>query len=67
MSGALKWSPFESARWPDADDGAGRAPSGFTGAIGRVFDPNNVPAPAFTRRSPCAPMCVSRTSSTGRP
>ena len=45
MSGALKWSPFESARWPDADDGAGRAPSGFTGAIGRVFDPNNVPVP----------------------
>ena len=45
MSGALKWSPFESARWPDADDGAGRAPSGFTGASGRVFDPNNVPVP----------------------
>jgi HSP20 family protein len=47
MSGALKWSPFESARWPDADDGAGSAPSGFTGAIGRGFDPSNVPVPVY--------------------
>lgn len=45
MSGALKWSPFESARWPAAQDGTGRTPAQFTGAIGRVFDPNDVQVP----------------------
>ncbi|CAN7566812.1 Hsp20/alpha crystallin family protein [Arthrobacter sp. LjRoot78] len=38
MSGALKWSPFESARWPSAQDGAGRNPSQFAGSNGRSFE-----------------------------
>jgi len=58
MSGALKWSPFESARWPDADDGAGRTPPGFTGALGRVFDSNNVPGPAHNEEVRAADVRV---------
>jgi HSP20 family protein len=38
MSGALKWSPFESARWPSAPDGSDRKPSQFTGSNGRSFE-----------------------------
>jgi len=45
MSGALKWSPFESAGWPSAEDRAGRTPSHFTGAIGPPFDSAGVPVP----------------------
>ena len=45
MAGALKWSPFESARWPDAQDGVSRTPSLFTGATGRVFDPSDALVP----------------------
>lgn len=39
MSGALKWSPFESARWPSAPEGAAGEPSQFPGANGRSFEP----------------------------
>lgn len=37
MSGALKWSPFESARWPSVQDGT-RTPTQFAGENGRAFD-----------------------------
>lgn len=43
MSGALKWSPFESARWPSAQDGADRKPSQFVGALGRPFEHADAP------------------------
>lgn len=47
MSGALKWSPFESNRWPSAQDGAGRNPSQFAGSNGRPFEPAGRPAPVL--------------------
>ena len=31
MSGALKWSPFDSSRWPSATEAAGRTPAQFPG------------------------------------
>ncbi|MDQ0077557.1 Hsp20/alpha crystallin family protein [Arthrobacter oryzae] len=45
MSGALKWSPFESAGWQTAQDGAGRTPSHVIDAIGQAFDSAGVPFP----------------------
>jgi len=48
MSGALKWSPFESARWPSAqEEGAGRSPSQFAGANGRPFEPADRAVPVL--------------------
>ncbi|CAN7592113.1 Hsp20/alpha crystallin family protein [Arthrobacter sp. LjRoot14] len=46
MSGALKWSPFESARWPSAQDGAARKPSPFAGAMARPFEHADAPMAA---------------------
>lgn len=45
MSGALKWSPFESARWPSAQEGTGRTPSSFVGAMSRPFEHAHAPSP----------------------
>lgn len=45
MSGALKWSPFESAGWPSSEDRAGRTPSRFSGTVGQAFDSAGVPIP----------------------
>ncbi|KIS28160.1 hypothetical protein TV39_06240 [Arthrobacter sp. SPG23] len=45
MSGALKWFPFESARWPSAQEGPGSKPSPSFGAMERPFEPVNAPTP----------------------
>ncbi|MBT2597323.1 Hsp20/alpha crystallin family protein [Arthrobacter sp. ISL-72] len=44
MSGALKWSPFEPARWPSAQDGSGRTTPEFVGGVGRTFSAADEPA-----------------------
>lgn len=43
MSGALRWSPFDSSRWPSATEGTGRTPSQFTDSIGRAYESGEEP------------------------
>lgn len=44
MSGALKWSPFDSSRWPSATEGTGRTPPQFKDSIGRAYESGEEPA-----------------------
>jgi HSP20 family protein len=44
MSGALKWSPFDSSRWPAATEGAGRTPPQFMASMGRAYESGEEPA-----------------------
>ena len=64
MSGALKWSPFESARWPTPTTGRAGTRRGFAGAIGRVFEPSNG-GPAHNEEVRVEDV-VSRSTSTRR-
>jgi HSP20 family protein len=43
MSGALKWFPFDSSRWPSATEGTGRTPPQFTDSIGRAYESGEEP------------------------
>jgi HSP20 family protein len=44
MSGALKWSPFDSSRWPSATEATGRTPPQFMDSIGRAYESGEEPA-----------------------
>jgi len=44
MSGALKWSPFDSSRWPSATEGTGRTPPQFMDSVGRAYESGEEPA-----------------------
>jgi HSP20 family protein len=43
MSGALKWSPFDSSRWPSATEGAGRTPAQFMASTGHAYESGEEP------------------------
>lgn len=45
MSGALKWSPFDSSRWPSSTDVTGRTPPLFMDSFVRPVEAPADPAP----------------------
>ncbi len=44
MSGALKWSPFDSSRWPSATEATGLTPPQFIASMGRSYESGEEPA-----------------------
>lgn len=49
MSGLLKWSPFESARWPTPAGASGTDPSLLPDSVERVFDTRSGPTALHVR------------------
>lgn len=59
MSGALKWSPFDSSRWPSATEGTSRTPPQFMDSIGHSYESGEEPAAVRVEENTDAKMLMA--------